>query len=182
MRFYFKFSSLPIIPIKINISFIIRILSIAIITMILSCTKDDLPTQVNTSSIHSYEEALSRWNSLNYHNYIFYQYYNGWGPGITGPVRLTVLADTIAEIKLVSNDSLLDHSWQRFQTVGQLFSNINFYSAMDTSRYVLSVTYDSVYGYPLSWHVYIKPPPTDFSIGSTSWDLKPLIIRLYIAH
>jgi hypothetical protein len=144
------------------------------IIALISCKKDDLPSQPNYSAVHSYDEAIAHWNSFNYHNYILYQHYDGWGPGLVGPVRLLIRSDTIAEIRLVSNDSLLDYSWQRFQTVVQLFNQVDYYRNMDTSRYVFSVAFDSLYGYPKIWHVYIKPPPTDFSIGHSSWNLQPL--------
>ncbi len=140
----------------------------------ISCTTDVVPVQPSDAMSQTYDEALARWNSLNLHDYVLYQRYRGWGPGVTGPVRLLVRSDTMADIRLVSNDSVLDYSWQRFQTIGQLFSQIEEYRAMDTSRYILRVEYDSLYGYPDSWNVHIDPPPTDFSVGHNSWGLQPL--------
>jgi len=68
-------------------------------------------------------------------------------------VKLFVRADTIADVVLLSDNSHLPYnSWRQYRTIKDLFNEI---ASHDTSRYIVKVSYDSVFHYPS--YLYINP-------------------------
>jgi hypothetical protein len=131
--------------------------------------KKSSPNEPSYSSVHTYEEALERWNSLNIHNYNICQ--RGgviWGPmPIDDIMNIIVKADTITSVSYPSGLQLDSNLWSRYRSVTQLFDEVSWIKDMDTAAFAVSVEYDTLLGYPVLFGMHSKPPvgPTDIGFG-----------------
>jgi hypothetical protein len=143
-----------------------RLLSaIAIIILLTTSCKKSSPSEPNYSSVHTYEEALERWNSLNIHDYTMRQRCSiVWGPNqIKDIMNIFVNKDTIMTVSYPSGLQLDSNLRSRYKPIVQLFHMISQLKNADTAAFEVYVVYDSLLGYPINFGMYSKPPvgPTD---------------------
>ena len=77
-------------------------------------------------------------------------------------VRLYVQADTITDVIDISSEVHLPRNeWNRYRTIRGLFEEI---SSLDTSNYIVKVSYDPIYRYP----AYIRVDPKPIYMNDTT--------------
>ena len=150
----------------------------ASVQLFVSCTAPfSLSSQIPLPPLKqpvTYEDALSRWNYVAIHNYFIRQHYSSWGPtNNVDTLTIKVLADTIASINYSSGVLLDSNLWKTYKSINGLFERIFSLSTIDTSRFRVTIMYDSIFGYPTYLLFRSLPPagPTDIVYQYETCDL-----------
>jgi hypothetical protein len=137
----------------------------------LSCKEST--TQTTFNPVHTYDEALQRWQQLNIKHYSIYQAHQ-IGPWGEGRYKLIIHFDSITEVRTIDRDSLLPGKFGK--TIDDLFSYVDEISLRDSTycpRYDYGASFDSIYGYPNSCG-YTCPYIFDVNEWYSTWNFQEI--------
>lgn len=140
-----------------------------LVALLAACSSSTGP-----SSLVDLERARSRWEGRSFADYTFETRRDCFcTPELTGPVRITVVNDSIASVIDISTDSVIPYpAAGNWYTVDDLFVVIDS-AIQHQATSSIDVTYDPDLGYPTTLEINPRPDLADAGVRYTITLLVP---------